>query len=84
MWKHIASVKKFDSRFTSAVMLVVVRTTKKFVGPPDPLSWWSCGLLLIKVCVKPCTTYKWFSVDIGWFSVFKKWFSVYLVVVFGI
>ena len=34
--------------------LVVVRTTKKIVGPPDPLSWWSCGPLLIKVCVKPC------------------------------
>ena len=52
LWKHVASVKKFDSRFTSAVTLVVVRTTKQIVGPPDPLSWWSCGPLLIKVCVK--------------------------------
>ena len=34
--------------------VVVVRTTKKIVGPPDPLSWWSCGPLLIKVYVKPC------------------------------
>ena len=51
MWKHIMRVRKNVSRFTS---VVVVRPTKKIVGPPDPLSWWSCGLLLIKVCVKPC------------------------------
>ena len=38
--------------------VVVIRTTKKIVGPPDPLSWWSCGSLLIKVCVKP--------LDKGW------------------
>ena len=44
-------VKKIVLRFTS---VVVVRTTKKIVGPPDPLSWWSCEALLIKICVKPC------------------------------
>ena len=43
-----------NSRFPSVITLVIVRTTKKIVGPPDPLSWWSCGPLLIKVCVKPC------------------------------
>ena len=42
-------VKKIVSRFTS----VVVVRTKQIVGQPDPLSWWSCGPLLIKVCVKP-------------------------------
>ena len=50
MWKHIICVKKIVLRFTS---VVVVMTTKKIVGPPDPLSWWSCGPLLIKVCVNP-------------------------------
>ena len=45
-------VNKMVSRFTS---VVVVRTTEKIVEPPDPLSWWSCGPLLIKVCVKPCS-----------------------------
>ena len=49
----IAKMKKNGSRFPSVMPLVVVRTTKKIVGPPDPLSWWSCGPLLIKVCVKP-------------------------------
>ena len=49
----IAKMKKIGSRFPSVITLVVVRTTKKIVGPPDPLSWWSCGPLLIKVCVKP-------------------------------
>ena len=49
MWKHVASVKNF----TRVVTLFVVRTTKKILGPPDLLSWWSCGPLLIKVCVKP-------------------------------
>ena len=42
------------SRFPSVITLVVVRTTEKIFGPPDPLSWWSCGPLDIKVCVKPC------------------------------
>ena len=42
--------EKIISRFTS---VVVVRTTKKIVGLPDPLSWGSCGPLLIKVCVNP-------------------------------
>ena len=51
----IAKMKKIGSRFPSVITLVVVRTTKKIVGPPDPLSWWSCGPLLIKVCVKPWT-----------------------------
>ena len=41
------------SRFPSVITLVVVRTTKKIVGPPNPFSWWSCGPLLIKVCVEP-------------------------------
>ena len=50
----IAKMKKIGSRFPSVITLVVVRTTKKIVGPPDPLSWWSCGPLLIKVFVKPC------------------------------
>ena len=45
-------MKKIVSRFTS---VAVVRTTKKIVKPPDPLSWWSCGPLLIKVCVNPCS-----------------------------
>ena len=36
MWKHIARVKNFCSTFPSVVTLVVVRTTKKIVGPPDP------------------------------------------------
>ena len=52
----IAKVKKrwFKiSKCYNQITLVVVRTTKKIVGPPDPLSWWSCGPLLIKVCVKP-------------------------------
>ena len=34
----------------------ILRTTRKIVGPPDSLSWWSCGPLLKKVCVKPCNT----------------------------
>ena len=34
----------------------ILRTTRKIVGPPDSLSWWSCGPLLKKVCVKPCIT----------------------------
>ena len=50
MRKRITRIEKFGSRFTS---VVVVETTIKIVGPPDPLSWWSCGPLLIKVCVKP-------------------------------
>ena len=45
---HIMRVKKI------VPCVVVVRTTKKIVGPPDALSWWSGGPLLIKVCVKPC------------------------------
>ena len=32
----------------------ILRTTRKIVGPPDSPSWWSCGPLLKKVCVKPC------------------------------
>ena len=32
-------MKKSGSIFPSVVTLVVVRTTKKIVGPPDPLSW---------------------------------------------
>ena len=51
LWEHIMRLKKIILRFTS---VVVIRTTKKNVKPPDPLSWWSCGPLLIKVCVKPC------------------------------
>ena len=43
-------MKKIVSTFTS---VVVIMTTKKIAGPPDPLSWWSCGPLLIKICVKP-------------------------------
>ena len=31
----------------------ILRTTRKIVGPPDSLSWWSCGPLLKKVFVKP-------------------------------
>ena len=49
-YKIIREVKKIVSTFTS---VVVIMTTKKIAGPPDPLSWWSCGPLLIKVCVKP-------------------------------
>ena len=33
----------------------ILRTTRKIVGPPDSMSWWSCGPLLKKVCVKPWT-----------------------------
>ena len=43
----ILKMKKIGSRFISVITLVVVRTTKKIVGPPDPLSWWSCGPLVV-------------------------------------
>ena len=55
VWKHIMRVKKIVSRFTNGV---VIRTTKKIVESPDRLSWWSCGPLLIKVCLKPCSIFK--------------------------
>ena len=43
---------EFFFKIYNCTSVVVVRITKKIVGPPDPLSCWSCGPLLLKVFVK--------------------------------